>query len=128
MSEIKAFLYGLYDVVVFPCWIALFMCLIKMNKRFAGPLFVWGCSVPVTLYCYIVYIMDGGRPWVHWSVVALDFLAFSQLGWIGALLMAGGYLAKHDGLKKAAIWTSAVSVAAHGFFLIVGLVWNALSA
>jgi len=72
--------------------------------------------------------MDGDRPWVHWSVVALDFLAFSQLGWLGALLMVGGYLAKNDGFRKVAVWTSAISVAAHGFFLIVGLVWNALSA
>jgi len=53
--------------------------------------------------------------------------AVSLAGWIGALLMAGGYLANNDRFKKAAVWTSVVSVASHGFFLIVGLVWNALS-
>lgn len=42
MTGVKAFLYGMYDVVVFPCWIVLFMCLIRMKKRYAAPLFVWG--------------------------------------------------------------------------------------
>ncbi|WP_104904209.1 hypothetical protein [Pseudomonas sp. LH1G9] len=127
MTGVKAFLYGMYDVVVFPCWIVLFMCLIRMKKRYAAPLFVWGCSLPVTLYCYVVYILDGGRPWVHWAVVAIDVLAFSQLGWIGALLMTGGYLANNERFKKAALWTCVVSVVSHGLFLVVGLVWHVLS-
>lgn len=127
MSGLKAFLYGMYDVVVFPAWIVLVLCLMRMNKRFAAPLFVWGASLPVTVYCYIVYIFDGERPWGHWSVVAIDLLAFSQLGWIGALLMVFSYWRHTHGLKKIAVWLSVVSVVAHGFFLMVGLVWNGLS-
>ncbi len=53
MSGLEDFLYGLYDVVVFPGWIVLILCLIRMNKRFAASLFVWAGSLPVTVYCYV---------------------------------------------------------------------------
>lgn len=127
MNEIKLFLYGAYDVVAFPILLVLIFFIIRARKEYAASLFVWGCSFPVTLYCYIVYIYGGLRSWSHWSVVAIDFLAFSQLGWLGAILMLFGYFANDSDLKKAGVCTSIVSVASHGFFLMAGIVWHWLS-
>ncbi|WP_417695041.1 hypothetical protein [Pseudomonas sp.] len=127
MGEIKAALYGMYDVIVFPCLVVFIFCVARIKKAYARALFVFGCSLPVTVYCYIVYIYEGQRAWVHWSVVAIDLLAFSQIGWLGAALMFFGCLADEDSLKKTGVVVSGVSVACHGFFLVVGLVWNWLS-
>ncbi|MCK3864747.1 hypothetical protein [Pseudomonas sp. B329] len=127
MSDVKEFLGGMYDIVLFPCWLTIAFFLIRKGKQFAAPLFVWGCSFPITVYCYIVYIFDGGRPWCHWVVVAIDLLAFAQLGWVGALLMIVDYLRRADSLKKLAVWVSGISVVAHGFFLVVGLIFYWLS-
>ncbi len=127
MSDVKAFLYGMYDVIAFPCLVIFILCVIRAKRAYATSLFVWGCSLPTTVYCYIVYIHEGLREWTHWSVVAIDFLAFSQLGWLGAILMLFGYLANEESLKRTAVWLSLISVVSHGFFLLVGLVWNGLS-
>lgn len=127
MNDIKEFLYGIYDVIAFPCLVIFILCVIRVKRAYAASLFVWGCSLPTTVYCYIVYIHGGLREWVHWSVVAIDFLAFSQLGWLGAILMLFGSLAGEESLKRAAVWVSVVSIVSHGFFLLVGLVWKGLS-
>lgn len=128
MSELKAFLHGLYDIVVFPCWIVLLICLIKMNKRFAGPLFVWGLQPP----CLVVLLhrlCNGRRPALGSLVGSGARLScVFPVGLDRGAVDGGRIPGQTRRFKKAAIWTSAVSVAAHGFFLIVGLVWNALSA
>ncbi len=104
MGEVKTFLYGMYDVIVFPCLVFFIFCMARMKKAYARSLFVFGCSLPVTMYCYIVYIYEGQRAWVHWVVVAIDLLAFSQIGWLGAALMLFGCLANEDRLKKQVLW------------------------
>jgi hypothetical protein len=88
-------------------------------------LFVWGCSVPLSLYCFFFWVYKvGGDQWALFTL-ALDTLAFAQLGWLGGAIALLGALVKKELMSKVGLWVSWVSVVLHGGFLgAVTFLWD----
>ncbi|WP_058546805.1 hypothetical protein [Pseudomonas fluorescens] len=126
MAELKVFLYGLYDIFLFPCMVITALVMMRLNRKYADDILVWGLSLLTTLYCYIVYIYEGARSWNYLVVVIIDLLAFSQIGWLSFLLMLLSKMTSFMGLRAAGVWISIVSLVFHGLYLLLALLLQPL--
>lgn len=117
MGELKVFFRGLEGGVVYLGLLLASLVAAKLRPANAASLFIWGCSVPLTFFCYVVWLYaSGGDKWSP-TMLLIEALALAQLGWLGGGLALVGGLIKADVLKKAALWISIVSVTCHGLFL-----------
>jgi len=65
--------------------------LLKLRSRNAAILFIWGCSMLLTIYCYFLWIWGRDLTFgMATSVVVL--IAFAQIGWLGGWLALFGRL------------------------------------
>lgn len=90
---------------------------IKYKPQHAASLFIWGCSVPLSAFCYLVWVHDVGGDW-NIVMFLVEVFAFSQAGWLGGVLALVGWLTNTNYLRKAGLWISMVSVVLHGLFLM----------
>ncbi len=42
MAELKVFLYGLYDIFLFPCMVITALVMMRLNRKYADDILVWG--------------------------------------------------------------------------------------
>lgn len=89
----------------------------KIKPLHAAPLFIWGFSMPLTFFSYLVWIYGSGGD--HWTLpmLCIELLALAQLGWLGGLCALLGQFSRLGGLKKAGLVISIISVAGHSIFL-----------
>ena len=93
------------------------LTLLTYRPTNAASLFVWGCSMPLTIFSYLVWIYGGGGD--HWTLqmLVIQLLALAQIGWLGGLLALSGLISQWRTLKRAGSAISIASVALHGVFL-----------
>lgn len=121
MNKLSEFL--LWLDMGFVCLGLLLMLLAATRLRPANAvsLFIWGCSVPLTIVCFACWIYGtGGNRWTL-GMLLIEILLLAQLGWLGGALAVASRLIKTRAaiLKKMALWTSVVSVTGHGLFFLV---------
>lgn len=117
MDELKVLFSGLDGGIVYLGLLLAGWVAVKFRPANAGSLFIWCCSVPLTIFCYVVWLYaSGGDKWGP-AMLLIEALALAQLGWLGGGLALVGVLIKADILKKAALWVSIGSVTCHGLFL-----------
>ncbi|OOG80816.1 hypothetical protein B0E42_26200 [Pseudomonas sp. A25(2017)] len=122
MMELKKFLESLIgEIYLGLLLVSLLVILIAMKVKSSkvASLFVWGFSIPLTFFCYVVWIYAGGPENRSWLLFIFELLAFSQIGWLGGALVLVGVLIKANVLKKVGVWLSIGSVAFHGVFIIL---------
>lgn len=91
----------------------------KIKPSKVASLFVWGFSIPLAFFCYVVWIYASGPENRSWLIFIFELLAFSQIGWLGGALLLVGVLIKANALKKAGVWLSIGAVAFHGLFIML---------
>ncbi len=116
MDEFKVFFAGL-DVYIYLGLLLLTFIAIKYKPEHAASLFIWGCSIPLSAFCYLLWVHGSGGGWNLVAFLVVMF-AFSQIGWFGGALAIFGKLINARYLKKTGLWISIVSVISHGLFLI----------
>ncbi|MGX9568168.1 hypothetical protein [Pseudomonas viciae] len=90
---------------------------LKIKPSKVASLFIGGFSLPLSLFCYVVWVYASGPEDWSWVNFLFDLLAFAQIGWLGGALALVGVLIKVNVLKKAGLWVSIGSVVFHGLFL-----------
>lgn len=116
MDEFKVFFAGL-DVYIYLGLLLLTFITIKYKPEHAASLFIWGCSIPLSAFCYLLWVHGSGGGWNLVTFLVVMF-AFSQIGWFGGALAIFGKLINARYLEKPGLWISIVSVISHGLFLI----------
>ncbi|WP_058546806.1 hypothetical protein [Pseudomonas fluorescens] len=117
MGELKILFSGLDGGMVYLGLLLASLVAVKLKFANAASLFIWCCSVPPTIFCYIVWLYaSGGYKWSP-AMLLIEALALAQLGWLGGGLALVGGLIEADILKKVALWISIGSVICHGLFL-----------
>ncbi|SEE77510.1 hypothetical protein [Pseudomonas kilonensis] len=122
MMELKKFLESLIgEIYLGLLLVSLLVILIAMKVKPSkvASLFVWGFSIPLAFFCYVVWIYASGPESWNWVIFLFELLALSQIGWLGGALVLVGVLIKANALKKVGVWLSIGSVAFHGLFLIL---------
>ncbi|WP_247263468.1 MULTISPECIES: hypothetical protein [Pseudomonas] len=124
MAELKAFFVSLNIGIVYLVLLLGGGVAMRLKPSNAASLFIWCCSLPVTVYCYVVWIYASGG--ANWSplMFVVNALALSQVGWLGGALALAGVLIKADFLKKVGLWVSICSVAFYGLFLTLILTFG----
>ncbi|MBX8485237.1 hypothetical protein [Pseudomonas cichorii] len=122
MDGLKIFLAGLDGYIYLGLLLSTFIA-IKFKPEHAASLFIWGCSIPLSAFCYLLWIHGSGGGW-NLVVFLVEVFAFSQVGWLGGALAFFGWLVSASYLKKSGLWISMVSVVSHGLFLMVILVFG----
>ncbi|MBX8556230.1 hypothetical protein K5D43_17310 [Pseudomonas cichorii] len=122
MDELKGELAGL-DVYVYSGLLLSTFIAINYKPEHAASLFIWGCSVPLSAFCYLVWVYGSGGSW-NFVTFLIEIFAFSQAGWLGGALAFFGWLVSARYLKKTGLWISIVSVVSHGLFLMVIFVFE----
>ncbi|GFM77134.1 hypothetical protein PSCICM_29530 [Pseudomonas cichorii] len=117
MDELKRVLAGL-DIYVYSGLLLSNFIAIKYKPEHAVSLFIWGCSVPLSAFCYLVWVYGSGGSW-NFVTLLIEIFAFSQAGWLGGALAFVGRLNNMKSIKKAGLWVSIVSVVFHGLFLML---------
>jgi len=109
LEEYVDYFYLGFLLVVLAIW--------KVKPLHAAPLFIWGFSMPLTFFSYLVWIYGSGGD--HWTLpmLCIELLALAQIGWLGGLFALLGRLSRWEFLRKAGFVISIVSVAGHGVFL-----------
>ncbi|MBX8495095.1 hypothetical protein [Pseudomonas cichorii] len=120
MDGLKIFLAGLDGYIYLGLLLSTFIA-IKFKPEHAASLFIWGCSIPLSAFCYLVWVHAVGGSW-NFVMFLVEVFAFSQAGWLGGALALTGSLNNIRYIKKAGLWVSMVSVIFHGLFLILILV------
>jgi len=93
--------------------------LLILRPRNAAAWFVWGGSMPFTVFCYFVWIYGrGGSHW-HPILIVIDQIGFAQIGWLGGALALAGSLTRWACLGRVGLSVSGVAVVGHGLFLIL---------
>lgn len=123
MDGLKIFFAGLDGYIYLGLLLSTFIA-IKFKPEHAASLFIWGCSIPLSAFCYLLWIHGSGGGW-NLVVFLVVMFAFSQVGWLGGALAVFGKLINARYLKKAGLWVSIVSVTSHGLFLILILTLGA---
>ncbi|MBX8502008.1 hypothetical protein K5D34_07270 [Pseudomonas cichorii] len=116
MDEFKVLFAGL-DVYIYLGLLLLTFIAIKYKSEYAASLFIGCCSIPLSAFCYLLWVHGSGGGWNLVTFLVVMF-AFSQVGWLGGALAIFGKLINARYLKKAGLWVSIVSVISHGLFLI----------
>ncbi|MDF9620230.1 hypothetical protein P5705_21490 [Pseudomonas entomophila] len=116
MLELKALL----GAVVGPVYLGVLLAslvLLTFRPVHAASLFIWGCSLPLTAFSYLVWIHGSGGD--HWTLPMLfiQLLALAQLGWLGGLCDVVWRMGRWLAWKRAGLVVSMVSVVGHGVFL-----------
>ncbi|RMQ40632.1 hypothetical protein ALQ04_03360 [Pseudomonas cichorii] len=122
MDEFRIFLAGLDIYIYLGLLLSTFMA-IKYKPQHAASLFIWGCSVPLSAFCYLVWVYGIGGSW-NFVTFLIENFAFSQAGWLGGALAFFGWLVSARYLKKIGLWIARVSVVSHGLFLMVIFVFE----
>lgn len=117
MDGLKIFLAGLDGYIYLGLLLSTFIA-IKFKPEHAASLFIWGCSVPLSAFCYLVWVHAVGGSW-NFVTLLIEIFAFSQAGWLGGALAFVGRLNNMKSIKKAGLWVSIVSVVFHGLFLML---------
>ncbi|GFM87059.1 hypothetical protein PSCICO_24580 [Pseudomonas cichorii] len=117
MDELKGELAGL-DIYVYSGLLLSTFIAINYKPEHAASLFIWGCSVPLSAFCYLVWVYGSGGSW-NFVTLLIEIFAFSQAGWLGGALAFVGRLNNMKSIKKAGLWVSIVSVVFHGLFLML---------
>ncbi|MDO7929143.1 hypothetical protein Q6A51_20365 [Pseudomonas sp. KFB-139] len=123
MDGLKIFLAGLDGYIYLGLLLSTFIA-IKFKPEHAASLFIWGCSVPLSAFCYLVWVHAVGGGW-NFVMFLVEVFAFSQAGWLGGALALVGRLRNIKSIKKTGLWVSVVSVVFHGLFLMLILVSGA---
>ena len=90
--------------------------LLKVRPRNAAVLFIWGCSMPLTICCYFFWIWGRDLTFgMTTSVVVL--IAFAQIGWLGGLLEIFSKLVRMDLLRRIGLFFSVISIIGHDLLL-----------
>src|SRR3546814_13409980 len=106
MEELKLLFSGWDGGIVYLGLLLAGLVAVKFRFANAGSLFIWCCSIPLTFFCYVVWLYaSGGDKWGP-AMLLIEALALAQLGWLGGGLALIGALIKADILKKVALWVS----------------------
>lgn len=117
MDELKVFFRSLDAGAVYLSLILIMLLAMKLKLARVSYLVVWLCSIPLSFYCFFYWIYaTGGDRWAP-AIIAIDALAFAQLGWLGGGIFLLGMLLRKNALKMLGLWVSIGSIAAHGIFL-----------
>ncbi|ROM79082.1 hypothetical protein BK654_06825 [Pseudomonas brassicacearum] len=119
MTELKSFFFMLESGLVCMGLLLAILVALKLRVANAASLFIWGCSVPVTVFSYAAWIYaSGGDKWSP-TMLFIEIFLLAQLGWLGGGLAFLGMAIKEKSntLKRAGLWISIVSVAGHGLFI-----------
>lgn len=112
-----------FDGFIFFVLVLFGFVFMRAKRKHAQSIFVWCVSFPLTIYCCFVWAYGRwGREWINFSTVVFEFLAYSQIGWLGSACALVGVLAKVDVVRKVGLWVSISSVVSHGLFLVLVLI------
>jgi len=92
--------------------------LLVSRPRNAAKWFVWGGSMPFTVFCYFVWIH--GRVDSLWRPIPIiiDQVGFAQIGWLGGVLTLAGSITRWACLGRVGLFVSVGAMAGHGLFLM----------
>ncbi|MDF9755928.1 hypothetical protein ACVWY1_002229 [Pseudomonas sp. TE6288] len=116
MLELKALL----GAVIGPAYLCVLLAslgLLTFRPAHAASWFIWGCSLPLSVFSYLVWIQGSGGD--HWTLpmLVIQLLALAQLGWLGGVCALLGRMGRWRALNRAGLVVSMVSVVGHGVFL-----------
>ena len=119
MTELKVYVLMLEICLVCLGLLLAILAALKLKVVNATLLFIWGCSVPLAVTCYAVWIYASGGDWWGAATLLISIFLLAQLGWVGGALAFASVLIKVKAviLRKMALWISIVSVTCHGLFL-----------
>lgn len=92
MLGLKLYLVDMLTYAVYPALSLVAVLLFVLRPIRFDLFFVCFCSIPVSAFCYFIWVyMNGFDSW-NLMVFLVEMLVFAQLGWLGGVVFLVGFL------------------------------------